>query len=76
MSSTKWKLLTKEQRQEYNEKATQADSQTMSQKKEMRRVLSNLSNLVCKPNHDSFEQCAKARCCVQIAKFTLLILLG
>jgi len=51
VSSTKWKLLTKEQQQEYNEKATRAESQTMSQKKEMRRVLSNLSNLVCKTIH-------------------------
>ena len=51
MSSTKWKVLTKEQQQECNEKATRAESQTMSQKKEMRRVLSNLSNLVCKTIH-------------------------
>lgn len=51
VSCTKWKLLTKEKQQEYNETATRAESQTMSQKKEMRRVLSNLSNLVCKTIH-------------------------
>jgi len=39
VSSTKWKLLAKEQQQEYNETANQAESQTMTQKKEMRRVL-------------------------------------
>ena len=38
----------------------------MSQKKEMRRVLSNLSNLVCKP-----VQCAIAKCSAQIATCTL-----
>lgn len=49
MSSEKWRQLSEEQRQEYNTEALQAESPSVSEKKEMRRVLANLSNLVCKP---------------------------
>lgn len=47
VSSQKWRQLTEEERQEYNQEALDADCSLVSEKKEIRRMLANLSNLVC-----------------------------